>query len=75
MGREKKEGRRQEVVFWLKSHEIRGDSHLEKGRLTESEDVLAEWRNGDEPGLWVRSVKVIKANNGIGNCPIMGRYS
>ena len=27
-----------------------------------------------EPVSWVRSMKVIKGNNGTGNCSIMGKY-
>lgn len=47
-----------------------GDNHLGVG----SEGTLMQMRIVGELAWWVRSMKVIKGNNGSGNCSIMGKH-
>lgn len=52
----------------------RGDCHLKKGRLMASEANFITSGSCGWAGFWVRSMKVIKGNNGTGNCSIMEKY-
>lgn len=60
-----------EAVFRLTLHAgAGGDNHLGVG----SEGTLIQMRIVGELAWWVRSMKVIKGNNGSSNCSIMGKH-